>query len=119
MKSKRFLLPCLVLCLAIVSACQTTNPIFNQARVLPLKNNQIIELDAYDVVKILKTCGLNDKQIVRQGTDVRNCLAMHGAANIKVRGLTQSILIVKKPYVQISTRQRGNFVYDVVEKHLR
>ncbi len=87
--------------------------------VTPLANRQVAALDADAIVQMMQRAGFSDEQILGLGTDLRNSLAAHGAAQIRVRDKTEAIFAVHAPYIHVSSRQRGTFIYDVEKGEIR
>lgn len=82
-------------------------------QVIPMSNREVITLSADDIVQVMRRAGFSDEQILEHGTDLHNGLAQSGAAQLKVGDRVEAIFAVHSNYVYISTRLRGNFIYDV------
>ncbi len=85
-------------------------------RVIPLSNRSVLALGPDDVIEIMKRAGFSDRQILEYGTDLRNGLAESGAVQIKIGEKVEAVFAVnlnESNCVYISTRLRGNFIYDV------
>lgn len=85
-------------------------------RVIPLSNRSVLALSPDDVVEVMKRAGFSDRQILEYGTDLRNGLSESGAVQIKVGEKVEAVFAVnlsETNCVYISTRLRGNFIYDV------
>jgi hypothetical protein len=85
-------------------------------RVIPLSNRSVLALSPDDVVEIMRRAGFSDRQILEYGTDLRNGLAESGAVQIKIGKKVEAVFAVnlsESNCVYISTRLRGNFIYDV------
>ena len=108
----RFPLLLTVLVLALVlpglSGCSRAKP-----RLSAIPNDQVAALQAADVCRIMQDAGFGEPQILDLGADLRNALSSHGAAQIQVGSRTEAILAVHLPYVHVSSRVRGTFVYDL------
>jgi hypothetical protein len=64
----------------------------------------------------MRRAGFSDRQILEYGTDLRNGLAESGAVQIKIGKKVEAVFAVnlsESNCVYISTRLRGNFIYDV------
>jgi len=61
----------------------------------------------------MRRAGFSDMQILQFGTEVRNALSQSGAAQIKVRRKVEAVFAIKGDSVYITTRLRGNFIYNV------
>lgn len=82
-------------------------------QVIPLNSTNVITLGPDDVVQIMRRAGFTDMQIWQYGTEVRNVLAQSGAVQIKVNRRVEAVFAVKDNSVYISTRLRGNFIYNI------
>ena len=85
-------------------------------RVIPLSNRSVLALSPDDVVEIMRRAGFSDRQILEYGTDLRNGLAESGAVQIKIGKKVEAVFAInlsEGKCVYISTRLRGNFIYDV------
>lgn len=85
-------------------------------RVIPLSNRSVLALDPDDVVEVMRRAGFSDGQILQYGTDLRNGLAESGAVQIKIGKKVEAVFAInlsESNCVYISTRLRGNFIYDV------
>lgn len=85
-------------------------------RVIPLSNRSVLALSPDDVVEVMKRAGFSNNQILEYGTDLRNGLAESGAVQIKIGKKVEAVFAINLEEgncVYISTRLRGNFIYDV------
>ena len=85
-------------------------------QVIPLSNRHILALSADDVVQVMRGAGFSDRQILVYGTDLRNGLAQYGAVQIKVNNKLEAVFAINLDHgdcVYISTRLRGNFIYNL------
>jgi hypothetical protein len=85
-------------------------------QVIPLSNRHILALSADDVVQVMRGAAFSDRQILAYGTDLRNGLAQYGAVQIKVNKKLEAVFAInldRGDCVYISTRLRGNFIYNV------
>ena len=85
-------------------------------RLIPLSNRSVLALNPDDVVEIMRRAGFSDNQILEYGTDLRNGLAESGAVQIKIGKKVEAVFAINLSEgncVYISTRLRGNFIYDV------
>ncbi|MHC4326113.1 MAG: hypothetical protein ACYSUX_17725 [Planctomycetota bacterium] len=85
-------------------------------RVIPLSNRSVLALSPDDVIEVMKRSGFSNNQILEYGTDLRNGLAESGAVQIKIGKKVEAVFAVnlnESNCVYISTRLRGNFIYDV------
>lgn len=88
-------------------------------QVIPAGNRQVAALSADDIVQVMQRAGFSDEQILELGTDLRNGLALSGAAQIKVDDKVEAIFAVNGDYVHFSSRLRGSFIYDVKTGRVR
>jgi len=85
-------------------------------RLIPLSNRHVLALGSDDVVAVMRRAGFTDNQILEYGTDLRNGLAESGAVQIKIGKKVEAVFAINLNdgnCVYISTRLRGNFIYDV------
>jgi len=85
-------------------------------RLIPLSNRSVLALNPDDVVEVMRRAGFSDNQILEYGTDLRNGLAESGAVQIKIGKKVEAVFAINLSEgncVYISTRLRGNFIYDV------
>ena len=81
-----------------------------------MANRSVLDLSPDEVVDIMKRAGFSNNQILEYGTDLRNGLAESGAVQIKIGNKVEAVFAVNLSEgncVYISTRLRGNFIYDV------
>jgi hypothetical protein len=97
----------LLVALCVVGCAQT------RLNVIPLSNQYVAALSADDIVQLMRRAGFSNEQILELGTDLRNGLALSGAAQLKVGDKVEAIFAVHGDYVYITTRLRGSFIYDV------
>jgi hypothetical protein len=81
-------------------------------KVKPVSNRDVAALTSDDIVHIMRRAGFSDDQILELGTEVRNALMTSGAAEIK-KDKVEVIFAVRGEYVFVTTRLRGNFIYDI------
>jgi hypothetical protein len=85
-------------------------------RIVPLSNRHVLALSPDDVVTVMRRAGFSDGQILEYGTDLRNGLAESGAVQVKIGKKVEVVFAVNLNdgnCVYISTRLRGNFIYNV------
>jgi hypothetical protein len=85
-------------------------------RVVPLSNRHVLALSPDEVVEVMRRAGFSDNQILEYGMDLRNGLAESGAVQIKIGRKVEAVFAVnlsEGDCVYISTRLRGNFIYNV------
>jgi len=79
--------------------------------VVPISNRDVADLDSDDIVQIMRRAGFSDEQILALGTDLRNAILLMGAAQIRKEKI-EAIFAVRGDYIFITTRLRGNFIYN-------
>jgi len=79
----------------------------------PLSNRNVLALSADDVVQVMRRAGFSDVQILEHGPDLRDGLAQSGAVQIKINNRVEAVFAINGDSVYISTRLRGNFIYNV------
>ena len=85
-------------------------------RVVALSNRDVLALSPNDVVEVMRRAGFSDNQVLEYGTDLRNGLAESGAVQIKIGKKVEAVFAINLSdgdCVFISTRLRGNFIYNV------
>jgi len=81
-----------------------------------MSNRHVLALSPDEVVDVMRRAGFSDSQILEYGTDLRNGLAESGAVQIKIGNKVEAVFAVNLSEgncVYISTRLRGNFIYNV------
>ena len=79
----------------------------------PLNNQQnVLTLSSDDIVRVMRRAGFSDNQILQHGEDLHIALAQYGAAQIKIRNKLEAVFAINGDAVYISTRLRGNFIYN-------
>jgi len=83
--------------------------------VVPLhyEGQDVLILSSDDIVRVMRRAGFSDNQILEYGTDLHSALAHSGAAQIKIRRNLEAVFAINGDAVYISTRLRGNFIYNV------
>jgi hypothetical protein len=87
-----------------------------ELRIVAKSNKEVTRLGPDDVVRIMQRIGFSDDQIVELGTDLRNALLQSGGAEVYYGKGLEMIMAVNNQQVQIQSRSRGSFVYDVARK---
>lgn len=82
-------------------------------QIIPVSNREVLALNADDVVQIMRRAGFSDNQIMQYGTDLRNGLAQSGAVEIRINKKVEAVFAVNGDSIYISTRLRGNFIYNI------
>lgn len=81
--------------------------------IVPLRNQDALTLSSDDLVRVMRRAGFSDNHILEYGTDLHSALSREGAAQIKVNKNLEAIFAINGDAVYISTRLRGNFIYNV------
>ena len=81
--------------------------------IIPLNNRNVLTLSTDDIVRVMRQAGFSDNQILEHGTYLHDALANSGAAQIKIRNMLEAVFAINGDAVYISTRLRGNFIYNV------
>ena len=81
--------------------------------IVPISNQDVLTLSSDDIVRVMRRAGFSDNQILEYGTDLHSALAHSGAAQIKVKKNLEAVFAINGDAVYISTRLRGNFIYNV------
>ncbi len=81
--------------------------------VIPLNHQEVLTLSSDDIVRVMRRAGFSDNQILEYGTDLHDALSRSGAAQIKIDKRLQAVFAINGDSVYISTRLRGNFIYNV------
>lgn len=85
----------------------------NELKIVPLGNQDVIELSADDVVRVMRRAGFSDEQILELGPELRDGLAESGAAQVRLKDKVEVVFAVHGKYLFITSRLRGSFIYDV------
>ena len=96
-----------LLALGVVSCAQ------RGFEVIPLSHQEVLTLSSDDIVRVMRRAGFSDNQILEYGTDLHDALSRSGAAQIKIDKRLQAVFAINGDSVYISTRLRGNFIYNV------
>ncbi len=81
--------------------------------VIPLNHQEVLTLSSDEIVRVMRQAGFSDNQILEYGTDLHDALSRSGAAQIKMSKKLQAVFAINGDSVYISTRLRGNFIYNV------
>jgi hypothetical protein len=81
--------------------------------VIPLNHQEVLTLSSDDIVRVMRRAGFSDNQILEYGTDLHDALSRSGAAQVKISKKLQAVFAINGDSVYISTRLRGNFIYNV------
>ena len=80
--------------------------------IFPLNNQDVLTLSSDDIVRIMRGAGFSDNQILQYGENLHLALSQYGAAQIKIRRKLEAVFAINGDAVYISTRLRGNFIYN-------
>lgn len=81
--------------------------------IVPLRNQNVLTLSSDDIVRVMRRAGFSDNQIMEHGTDLHSALSREGAAQIRINKNLEAVFAINGDAVYISTRLRGNFIYNV------
>ena len=101
----------LLLTFSAVGCANTTA--HTRFQVIPLSNQNVVALSAEDIIQVMRRAGFSDEQILELGADLRDGLSMSGAAQVKVGDKVEVVFAAHSDCVYISTRLRGNFIYNM------
>jgi hypothetical protein len=80
--------------------------------IFPVNNQNVLTLSSDDIVRVMRGAGFSDNQILQYGEDLHLALSQYGAAQIKIRRKLEAVFAINGDAVYISTRLRGNFIYN-------
>ncbi len=83
-------------------------------RIVPVSNREAARLSPEDIIRIMQRVGFSNDQILELGTDLRQALLLSGGAELFYGKRLEMLLAVNNQQVQIQSRTRGTFVYDVI-----
>jgi hypothetical protein len=87
-----------------------------ELRIVAKSNREVARLSPDDIVCIMQRVGFSDDQILDLGTDLHNALLLSGGAEVYYGKGLEMIFAVNNQQVQIQSRSRGTFVYDIAKK---
>jgi hypothetical protein len=85
-------------------------------QIIPLSSSSVLTLGTDNLVEIMRRAGFSDEQILEYGPDVHDGLAQSGAVQVRVNNRVEAVFAINRDRgdcVYISTRVRGNFIYNV------
>ena len=82
-------------------------------QVVPIPNQDVLVLNADELVQILRAAGFSDPQIDEYGWSIRDGLARSGAVRILIDNTVEAGFAVKGDDVYISSRSRGYWIYNI------
>jgi ligand-binding sensor domain-containing protein len=104
----------LLLALGVIGCGSSTRR--SGIQIIPLSSRSVLELNADDVVRVMRRAGFSDKQILEYGPDLRDGLAQSGAVQVKIGSKVEAVFAINLdhgPCIYITTRLRGSFIYNV------
>jgi hypothetical protein len=87
-----------------------------ELRIVAKSNREVARLSPDDIVCIMQRIGFSDDQILDLGTDLHNALLLSGGAEVYYGKGLEMIFAVNNHQVQIQSRSRGTFVYDIAKR---
>ena len=81
--------------------------------IVPLPNSDVADLSSDDVVRVMHRVGYDREQILERGVELRNAIALNGAARVVHSDRTETLLAVHNRCLYICSRTRGAFIYDL------
>jgi hypothetical protein len=84
-------------------------------RIVAKSGREVARLNPDDIVRIMQRVGFSDDQIVELGTDLYNALLLSGRAEAYYGRDLEMIFVVNAQQVQIQSRSRGTFLYDIAK----
>jgi len=82
-------------------------------KIVPVPNQEVLVLNADEIVKILKVVGFTNEQIGEYGWSVREGLAKSGAVRVMVDGKVEAGFAIKGDEIYISSLSRGYHIYNI------
>ncbi len=100
--------------LAIVALSVTGCTSYNTGiQILPVSNQDVLELNGTDIVEVMRAAGFSDDQIREHGEAVYEGIAKRGAVQVQVDDAVEVVFAARGDTVYVSTRSRGHFYYNV------
>ena len=97
-----------LLALSLPGCAQSTG-----IQILPVGNQDVLDLTAADIVQVMKAAGFSEVQIYEYGAAVRDGVARSGAVQVKIGDTVEAVFAAKGDTIYVSTRSRGHFYYNV------
>ena len=85
----------------------------NPRAVAAFWNRDAAELDAEQVVDLMRQARFRNEQIIRLGPDLRNALALYGGAKIMAGDTTEAIMVVHGRAIYVAVRKGPNLIYEL------
>lgn len=83
-------------------------------RIVPVSNREVARLSPEDIVRVMQGVGFSNDQILELGADLHKALLLSGGAELFYGKRLEMLFAVNNQQIQIQSRTRGTFVYDVV-----
>ncbi len=83
-------------------------------RIVAVSNREVARLSPQDVIRVMQRVGFSNDQIVELGPDLHQALLLSGGAELFCGKRLEMLFAVNNQQIQIQSRTRGTFVYDVV-----
>ncbi len=102
----------LLLTLAMIGCARHATGI----QIIPLSSKSVLALSTDDLIEVMRRAGFSDEQILEHGPDVYDGLAQSGAVQVRIGKRVEAVFAINRDRgecVYISTRLRGNFIYNV------
>ena len=96
-----------------VSGCGDYRRKTTGIQILPMANQDVLDLTGTDIVQIMRAAGFTDMQIREYGRSVRDGIANNGAVQVRIDDTVEVVFAAKEDKVYISTLSRGHFIYDI------
>lgn len=100
----------LIVGLLIAGGCAATKP--KPPQVLAFSSQNVIALDAMDVVRIMRQAGFHDELILKLGPSLRNTLATSGGARLFINNKVEAAFAADHDRIYVSSRRSGSFIYN-------
>lgn len=84
-----------------------------EIQVVPVSSRNVLELNADDVVQVMRRAGFSDAQILEYGPELQKGLAEAGSVQIKMKNIVEVVFAINGDSVYISSRLRGLFIYNI------
>lgn len=82
-------------------------------KIVPVPSQDVLSLNADEMMQILSRIGFTDSQIQEHSFSVRDGLSKSGAVRIFIDDVVQAGLAVRGDEVFISSRNNGQFIYNI------
>jgi len=86
----------------------------NALRIVAVSNREVARLSPDDIIHVMQRVGFSSDQILELGADLHRALMLSGGAEFFYGKRLEMLFAVNNQQIQIQSRTRGTFVYDVV-----